>query len=139
VQEGAPQQVARRPATQYVARLMGLNLYSGRLRQDGHLCLDGGGDLVVVGAASTGSVLAVVRPSSITLHADRPAGSPRNVWGGRVSGLELLADRVRVQVDGTPPALVDVTADALAELGIAEGAPVWLAAKATDIDVYPAP
>jgi molybdate transport system ATP-binding protein len=53
--------------------------------------------------------------------------------------MELLADRVRVAVTGEPSALVDVTADALAELGLLEGATVWLAAKATELDVYPAP
>ena len=30
VQEGTPAQVARRPATEYVAKLVGLNLYAGR-------------------------------------------------------------------------------------------------------------
>jgi molybdate transport system ATP-binding protein len=56
-----------------------------------------------------------------------------------VIGLELLADRVRVQVAGSPPALVDITPDAVAELALSEGTPVWLAAKATEVDLYADP
>ena len=48
----------------------------------------------------------------------------------------MLADRVRVQVDGRPRALVDVTPAAVAELGAAPGVPVWLSAKATEVEAY---
>jgi molybdate transport system ATP-binding protein len=56
-----------------------------------------------------------------------------------VTALELLTDRVRVQVAGTPPALVDVTPDAVAALSIVEGREIWFSAKATEVDVYPDP
>jgi molybdate transport system ATP-binding protein len=139
VQQGRPQEVARRPATQYVARLMGLNLYSGTADADGRVLLAGGGELTTPAGAAGGPVLVAVRPSAITLHAGRPAGSSRNVWPGEVTGLELLVDRVRVDVAGAPSALVDITPAAFGELGLAAGTPVWLAAKATDVEVYPAP
>ena len=46
VQEGAPAEVARRPATDYVARLVGLNLYAGTA--DGaQVALAGGGTFTV--------------------------------------------------------------------------------------------
>ena len=51
VQQGPPAEVARRPATQYVARLVGLNLYAGRVESGGTGCtvaLDGGGSLVAL-------------------------------------------------------------------------------------------
>jgi molybdate transport system ATP-binding protein len=54
-------------------------------------------------------------------------------------GLEQLADRVRVALDGTPPALADITAHALAELRLETGRPVWLSVKATEVVAYPAP
>ena len=44
VQEGPPAQVARQPATQYVARLVGLNLYEG-VADDSGVSLSGGGRL----------------------------------------------------------------------------------------------
>jgi molybdate transport system ATP-binding protein len=76
----------------------------------------------------------------VSLHTQHPVpGSARNVWQGRVDGLEPLHDRVRVHVDARPPVLVDVTAGAVAELQLAPGSPVWLTVKATEVDVYPAP
>jgi molybdate transport system ATP-binding protein len=143
VQEGSPAAVARRPATQYIARLVGLNLYAGR-RTGTHVALDGGGSLVATaesdGQGPDGRVLVALPPSAISLHTEEPLhSSPRNVWPGTIAGLELLIDRVRVQVDGTPPALVDITPAAVTELDLTAGAPVWLSAKATDLDTYPEP
>lgn len=138
VQQGTPAEVSRRPATEYTARLVGLNLYRGAVAADG-VRLDDGGLLVAVDHPPLGErALAALRPSAVALHSARPEqASPRNVWPGTVESLELLTDRVRVQVRGTPDALVDVTPDAVASLSLAEGSPVWLSAKATEIDVYP--
>jgi molybdate transport system ATP-binding protein len=141
VQDATPPIVARRPATQYVARLMGLNLYRGCLDAEGTVDLDGGGRLVVPlgpGLDAGTRVLVGVRPSSISIHAGQPQHvSTRNVWPGTVAGLELLADRVRLQVTGQPDALVDITPAALAELGLRPGSAVWLSAKATETETYP--
>ena len=152
VQEGAPVEIARLPATEYVARLVGLNLYRGTLVEPGtrRVELDGGGSLVAAGAgpadlglAGLGAgapVLVAVRPASIAVHLGEPAhGSVRNVWAGRVAGVDLLADRVRLSVDGEIDAAVDVTPAALADLGLVEGTPVWLSVKATEVMGYPAP
>ncbi|MGZ4783301.1 MAG: ABC transporter ATP-binding protein [Oryzihumus sp.] len=142
VQQGTPASVARHPATEYVARLVGLNLYAGRLDSDrGSVALDGGGVLAVTPTAEArGSdrVLVGLRPSAITVHTVRPEhASVRNVWAGTIESLELLTDRVRVNVEGTPSALVDVTPAAVAELGLGPGQDVWLSAKATETDAYP--
>jgi molybdate transport system ATP-binding protein len=145
VQHGTPAQVARRPATQYVARLVGLNLYPGTVAStDGTVRLAAGGTLTAASSdplPHTGTdVLVAVRPSAIAVHTDRPASaSPRNVWPGAVAGLELLGDRVRVQVEGHPGALVDLTAASVADLDLRPGLSVWLSAKATEVDVYPDP
>ncbi|MDQ6715597.1 MAG: ABC transporter ATP-binding protein [Actinomycetota bacterium] len=141
VQEGTPAEVARRPATQYVARLVGINLYAGALDADGRTArLDSGGSLQVTVAdeiAHPGRVLVGLRPSAITLHTIQPEhASPRNVWPGTVRGFEMLADRVRVDVVGLPSALVDLTPAAVAELGLHTGQQVWLSAKATETDAY---
>ena len=137
-QAGSPAEITSRPLTPYVARLVGVNLYEGRA--DGPtVALDGGGRLVAADAHG-GRVLVAVRPSAITVHVDEPHGSSaRNSWPGRVATLAPLGDRVRVSVTGAPPATIDVTAAAVAELGLVPGRPVWLSAKATDVAAYPAP
>ncbi len=140
VQQGTPGEVARRPVTDYVARLVGLNLYAGTLDPaTGAVALDQGGSLVVThGGDSADRVVVSLRPSAITVHTERPEhASHRNVWPGTIVALERLTDRVRIEVDGAPPALVDVTAAAVADLGLHQGQAVFLAAKATETDAYP--
>src|SRR5690242_3225473 len=136
VQEGSPAQVARQPATDYVAKLVGLNLYPGRA--DGsRVALTAGGSFVVPDQGQHGEVLAAVRPSAIVVSTQRPdSSSARNTWPAKVTGLTLLADRVRLDLDGQPPALVDVTPAAVADLSLSPGSQVWLSVKATDIEVY---
>ena len=137
VQEGTPAQIARQPRTDYVAKLVGLNLYAGRA--DGSIVtLTEGGSFVVPDHGQHGDVLVAVRPSSVVVSSHRPQpSSARNTWPAKVTGLTLLADRVRLDLDGQPPALVDVTPAAVAELSLAPGSQVWLTLKATDLEVYP--
>jgi molybdate transport system ATP-binding protein len=100
--------------------------------------LDGGGAFVVPDHGAHGDVLVALRPSAVVVSTERPGpSSVRNTWQAQVVGLTLLADRVRVELDGVPPALVDVTPAAVADLGIGAGSSVWLAVKATELEVYP--
>ena len=137
VQEGTPAYVAGRPGTEYVAKLVGLNLYDGRA--DGPAVkLTGGGSLVIPDQGQHGEVLVALRPSAVVVSSQRPqATSARNAWPARVAGLTLLADRVRLDLAGQPSALADVTPAAVAELSLSPGSQVWLTVKATDLEVYP--
>ncbi len=135
VQESTPAQVARRPATEYVAKLVGLNLYTGHA--DGaDVKLHGGGTFVVPDHNQHGEVLVALRPSSVIVSVQPPHTSARNTWPATIVGLTLLTDRVRLDVEGQPSALVDVTPAAVSELALTSGSRVWLSAKATDLEVY---
>jgi molybdate transport system ATP-binding protein len=138
VQQGSPAEVSRRPATDYVARLVGLNLYAGRV--DGAtVAVTAGGQFTVADHDEHGAVLVAVRPSAVLVSTEPLGGtSARNAWPGTVAGLTLLADRVRLDIDGEPPVVADVTPAAVAELGLHAGSQVWVAVKATDLDVYAA-
>jgi molybdate transport system ATP-binding protein len=141
VQHGSPAEVARHPRTEYVARLVGLNLYRGAAGPDGvRLDPDGDGDGVrfAVSESLEGDVFVAFPPSAVALYPDRPDGSPRNVWPARVDGVERYGDLIRVQLDGALPAAADVTAAAAAELDLAPGAEVWASVKATEAHAYPA-
>ena len=80
------------------------------------------------------------RPAAVALFAARPEGSPRNVWPGRIIGLEPHGDGVRVEVAGAPDRsttiLAEVTPAAVADLELVLGSAVWAAVKASDIEVY---
>jgi molybdate transport system ATP-binding protein len=136
VQEGTPAQIARQPGTDYVAKLVGLNLYAGHA--DGSAVkLTGGGVFVVPDHGQHGDVLVALRPSAVVVSGQQPQlSSARNIWPAKITGLTLLADRVRLDLYGQPPALVDVTPAAVAELSLDPGRQVWLSVKATDLEVY---
>jgi molybdate transport system ATP-binding protein len=137
VQEGTPALIARQPGTDYVAKLVGLNLYPGRADGDA-VALAEGGTFVIPDHGQHGDVFVAVRPSAIVVSTQPPQpSSARNTWQAKISGLTLLADRVRLDLDGQPPALVDVTPAAVAELSLDPGRQVWLTVKATDLEVYP--
>ena len=83
---------------------------------------------------TAGRVLVTLPPAAVTLHRHRPDGSARNAWPARVSGIERLGGTVRVRLDGPPSCVADVTAAAVADLGLGAGAAVWVAVKATELD-----
>jgi molybdate transport system ATP-binding protein len=102
-----------------------------------------GGALAVAGEhggpVPQGPVLVAFRPAAVALSAERPGrSSPRNVWACTVVATERHGETVRVRLDGAPPVLVDVTAAAVAELGLLPGTAVWASLKATETTVYPA-
>ena len=136
VQQGRPGEVARAPRTDYVARLVGLNLYRGQARGT-HVDVDSGGTLAT-NDPREGPVFLAFAPSAVALHRSRPDGSARNVWQGQVLGLEQHADTIRVQVEADLPLLADVTTAAVADLQLTVGSTVWAAVKATEIHTYSA-
>ncbi|NLG21717.1 MAG: ABC transporter ATP-binding protein [Actinomycetales bacterium] len=137
VQDGAPAMVARAPRTDYVARLVGLNLLRGVARAE-VVDVDGGGEIAVSEEAD-GRVLVSFPPTSVTLHRHAPEGSARNAWEGRIAGMDQHAHTMRVLVEapGRPSVLADVTVASAADLALVVGARVWLSFKATDTHVYP--
>lgn len=135
VQEGAPAEVARRPRTDYVARLVGLNLHRG----DAHgnrVVLDG--LELSVAEDVRGPVFVSFSPSAVALYRTRPDGSPRNLWRSVVEGVEQHGDRVRVQLDGPVQVMADITPAAVAELNLGPGTEIWTSVKATETHIYPA-
>ncbi|MFL6125849.1 ABC transporter ATP-binding protein [Actinophytocola sp.] len=136
VQQGPPARVARQPRTDYVAQLVGLNLYRGTAA-DTVVALAGGGRLVIAEPAA-GPVHVAFPPTAVGLHSSSLAGGPRNSWPVTVVHIEQHAHTVRVHLDGTPPVLADVTPATVAELHLAPGQPLWASVKATETTTYPA-
>ncbi|MGW2618773.1 ABC transporter ATP-binding protein [Streptomyces sp. NPDC001500] len=136
VQEGAPSDIARHPRSDYIARLVGLNLYRGE--SDGHVVrLDAGPSLTTTEVLS-GPVFVAFPPSAVTLYRDRPTGaSARNLWRCEVAGLETHRDQIRADLAGELPLAADLTTAAAAELDLRPGAEVWATVKATQTHAYP--
>ncbi len=136
VQTGTAAEVTEHPRSQYVADLVGVNLLRGEAG-NGSVKL-ASGQVVAAAGAELGDVFVVVHPRAVSVHRTHPEGSPRNVWSGRASSIELMGNRVRVRIDAAIPLVAEVTPAALKELNLVEGGEVWLSFKATDVGVYPA-
>ncbi|WP_280236408.1 ABC transporter ATP-binding protein [Nocardia cyriacigeorgica] len=136
VQQGAPAEVAARPRSDYVAHLMGLNLYRGTATGT-DVTLDGGGALTIAEPAE-GSVYVAFAPHAVGLYPHQPVGSPRNSWPVTITGIEQHAHTTRVRLDGTPPVLADITPATVAELELRPGQQLWATVKATETRAYPA-
>ncbi|MEU4264695.1 ABC transporter permease [Streptomyces argenteolus] len=139
LQDAPPTEVTRHPRSPWVARMLGRNAWPG-IAGAGGVRLDGGGVLVAADPLPPGtSCLAIIAPEAVAVHRDRPTGSPRNVWPGTVREITTSGSRLRVLItsDRTPDLVAEVTPQAVAELGLAEGTPVWAGVKATEVTVVP--
>ncbi|MBE1877678.1 ABC transporter ATP-binding protein [Myceligenerans pegani] len=111
-QSGSPHEVAARPRTEHVARLVGLNV----IREGDHF--------------------RAFPPSAVTVSVHEPDGSARNRWPGTVRSAAPHGDAVRLQVHGDHQLIADVTPAATRELGLTPGRRVWLSVKETAIATY---
>jgi molybdate transport system ATP-binding protein len=111
-QTGSPQDVAARPRTDHVARLVGLNV----IRE--------------------GDVLRSFSPSAVTVSLHPPEGSARHRWRGRVLSAAPHGDAVRLLVGAEQELIADVTPAATGELGLVPGREVWLSVKETAVQTY---
>jgi molybdate transport system ATP-binding protein len=136
VQEGDAAAITARPRTDYVARLVGLNLYRGTAI--GHQVRVANGLTLSAVDPLDGDAFVAFRPSAVALHPHEPDGSPRNTWPATVSGIQRHGDNLRVQLDGPIVVAADVTPAAAAQLDLAPGQRVWAAVKAAETYAYPA-
>ncbi|MEE1739854.1 ABC transporter permease [Streptomyces sp. BE147] len=135
LQDEPPGEVARHPRSPWVARMLGRNAWPGTATADG-LALPGGGLLVVADPLPAGTeTLAIIAPEAVSVHRDRPGGSPRNVWPGTVREITGSGSRLRLLITSpeAPDLVAEITPQAAAELGIADGTEVWTSVKATEV------
>ncbi|MFI8961939.1 ABC transporter permease [Streptomyces sp. NPDC053493] len=137
LQDAPPAEVTRHPHSPWVARMLGRNAWPGTATAEG-LALPGGGTLVTAEPLTPGTeALAVIAPEAVAVHREKPEGSPRNVWPGTVREITTSGSRLRVLVtsDRAPDLVAEITPQAAAELGLADGVFVWTSVKATEATV----
>jgi molybdate transport system ATP-binding protein len=136
VQEGDAATITARPRTDYVARLVGLNLYRGR----------GAGatvelaDSFVLTTTDTvhGDAFVAFPPAAVALHQRQPDGSPRNTWPAVLADVQRHGDNLRIRLDGPITVAADITPAAAAQLRLEPGRELWVAVKAAETRAYPA-
>ena len=140
-QTGDRDDLLRHPRSRYVAELVGTNFFAGRVAaaETGEKVRTADGDLAISRAEDPADLFVTVDPREITLHTHRPEGSAQNVFEGPI--VELApeppgGERVRVVLGTRPPLVAEVTREAVASLGLAEGVMVHASFKATGIRSY---
>ncbi|MEU8233565.1 ABC transporter ATP-binding protein [Actinoplanes sp. NPDC048967] len=136
VQTGDAAAITSRPRTDYVARLVGLNLYRGRA--DGGLVRITDGFALTTATPLHGDVFVAFPPAAVALYAARPDGSPRNTWRATVAAVSRHGDALRIELTGGITVAADVTPAAAVQLGLEPGREVWASLKATEATTYPA-
>ena len=136
VQTGDAATITTRPRTDYVARLVGLNLYRGRA--DGHTVRVTDAFSLTTASEQQGDVFVAFPPSAVALYARRPEGSPRNTWEAEIAAVAQQGDSLRIELTGPISAAADVTPAAAVDLGLVTGRRVWATLKATEARSYPA-
>ncbi|MFJ5681177.1 MULTISPECIES: ABC transporter permease [unclassified Streptomyces] len=135
LQDAPPAEVTRNPRSPWVARMLGRNAWAGRSGPAGFELAAGGRLIVAEPPAQGVAALAIIAPEAVSVHRERPAGSPRNVWRGTVREITALGSRLRVLItsDEAPDLVAEITPQSAAELGLADGVSVWTSVKATEV------
>ncbi|GGM43340.1 ABC transporter ATP-binding protein [Longimycelium tulufanense] len=147
VEQGPTRSVLGRPRSAFAARIAGLELVSGTACPDGVRTPEGA---VFAGHRDptllAGEPAVAVFPArAVSVHWERPTGSPRNIFPVTIATLEPRGDVVRVRAGAATggPAWADglhaeITAAAVADLELVPGARVWFAVKAAEVALHPA-
>jgi molybdate transport system ATP-binding protein len=133
VQDATPDELRSRPASRYVADLVGTNLYRGTF--EGNVLRTESGAEIVTSSNVGGDGFVTIHPHSVSVFLERPQGSPRNVWAGVVGDVEDAAGALRVLVDGEIAIVAELTRAAATELALRPGTAVFVSVKATEVGV----
>ena len=137
VEDGPTRDVLTRPHSVFGARIAGLDLIPGVMRDDRLVTTAG---LAIAGTPSEplpdgSAAVAVISPADLAVHLQAPGGSPRNVLPATITHLEPLGDHVQVRTD---VADARITLAAAADLDLSPGTRVHLVVKATAVALHPA-
>ncbi|HEV7237317.1 MAG TPA: ABC transporter ATP-binding protein [Ktedonobacteraceae bacterium] len=164
IQQGSQRDLLEHPRSSYVAELMGMNFFRGRVMscEAQALCtiqLHNGPSPIEVTAAldntrekvpeASDEAFIVVDPRSVTLYQLPPDSSARNIFHGEVVQILPMAayasdggrrdGRVRVSImldAATPPLTAEITEASAARMALHEGKTVYATFKATEAKAY---
>jgi molybdopterin-binding protein len=138
-QVGPPEEIFRQPATEAVARFVGVrNIFQGKVRHgaDGHQVLSLDGLEIAVLTELAGRVHASVRPEDIVLSRDPIRSSARNSFQGRIANIADRGTIIYVTVSVPPAFTCAITRTSLEEMELREGSEVYIAFKASAVHVF---
>ncbi|MBN1812611.1 MAG: ATP-binding cassette domain-containing protein [Anaerolineae bacterium] len=139
VQVGMPEDIFRRPSSEFVARFVGVrNIFHGEIlpSTDGHQALAMNGLEIAVLTELSGRVHASLRPEDIVLSQEPFRSSARNVFRGRITDVVDRGTLIYVTVDVPPSFTCAITRTSLEEMALKQGAEATIAFKASAVHVF---
>lgn len=137
VQQGSFHQLLREPASEFVARFVGVNYILGEVReQSGKLAFFSRGGskfLAPFEQVGPGPAFMTVLPWDIALYRELPDGSPRNNLFGEIHDVVTLGDRVRITLEKEDKLVAEISSRGYQALGEPQpGEKFWAVFKARE-------
>lgn len=140
IQTGTPDEVFRKPATEFVATFTGMeNVFYGVAGLQGEeATIDLG--VITLRTVSTsaieGEVCVGIRPEEVIVSREAFESSAINAFSGRVTEVQQNGIFSRVVVDVGLPFVAVLTRQSVARLGLAEGEVAYITFKASAVHVF---
>jgi molybdenum ABC transporter ATP-binding protein len=137
VQQGSFHQLLREPASEFVARFVGVNYLPGEVQGQAEKQVfhsqGGSSFLAPFEKISPGPAFMTVFPWDIALYHELPEGSPRNRLHGRIQDVVILGDRVRVTLEEKDKLVAEISSRGYQALGEPQpGEHLWAIFKARE-------
>ncbi|MCD6286743.1 MAG: ABC transporter ATP-binding protein [Anaerolineae bacterium] len=139
VQVGLPDEIFRKPASEFVARFVGVrNILQGDLQpaEGGYKLLALDGIQIAVVTELTGRVRASIRPEDIFIFQELRRSSVRNTFRGRIVEIADRGTLLYVTVHLPPDLTCVITRRSLEELELTVGQEVSIGFKASAVHVF---
>jgi len=139
VQVGTPEEIFRHPASEFVARFVGVrNVFRGNAHpaENGYKLVSIDGMEMAAVTELEGPVHVSIRPEEIVLSREPFLSSARNTFRGRIVGISDRGTIVYVTVRVPPEFICMITRRSLEEMRLREGMWVHIAFKASAVHVF---
>jgi len=139
VQVGSPEEIFRKPGSEFVARFVGVrNIFRGEIHpgEDGYRVLSLDGVKIAVVTDLVGQMHASIRPEDIIISREPLRSSARNCFQGRIVNIANKGTVVYVTVRVPPDFTCVITRRSLEEMELREGLEVYIAFKASAVHIF---
>jgi molybdopterin-binding protein len=138
-QVGTPEEIFRRPNSEFVARFaMSRNIFSGLTKDSdsGECLFKTGNTTFVVANKNNGATHATVRPEDVLITLEPLHSSARNTFSGEITRITDKGSTLYITVDLPPEISTLITRNSFSEMGLTVGMRVYVTFKASAVHLF---
>ena len=139
LQVGTPEEIFRRPKSEFVARfLMARNIFEGRVTDgpDGQGLLSVNGTNLAVNTDLRGELKASIRPEDILLSTSPPSSATRNSFEGTITRVVDRGSLIYVTLNVPPDFTCLILRRSFSEIAPEEGQKAYIEFETSDVNVF---